>query len=300
VSVFRFIAAEKANHSVGLLCRMLGVSRAGFYAWEGRGPSPRARSDAELLARIRQIHADSDGSYGWPRVHAELRQRGVRASRKRVARLMRAAALCGVVKRKRAKTTLRVAGVRPARDLVRRDFNPSAPNQLWVADLSEVRTWEGVLYVAVVLDCFSRRVVGWSMAEHMRSELVVSALEMAVSRRRPRAGLVHHSDRGGQYVSLAFSERCRDAGIAVSMGATGSALDNAVCESWFASFKKELIHRRSWPTRRDAKAAVFTWIEGWYNRRRLHSTLGYLSPEQYEERSKREKRKEKEEIPLAA
>ena len=173
--------------------------------------------------------------------------------------------------------------MRPAPDLVRRDFRPSEPDRLWVADLTEISTWEGKLYVAVVLDCFSRRVVGWAMAEHMRAELVVEALEMAVSRRRPRAGLVHHSDQGSQYVSLVFGKRCREAGIDVSMGARGSALDNAVCESFFGSLKKELVRRRSWPTRSEARSAIFEWIEGWYNRRRLHSTLGYHSPAQYEE-----------------
>jgi putative transposase len=198
VSCFRFIAAEKVNHPVDALCRALGVSCAGFHAWLNRPISARARRDAELLERVRAIHAESEGTCGWPRIHAELRLRGVRVSRKRVARLMRQAGLSGFVKRKRGQSTIRAPGVRPAPDLVGRDFNPSEPNTLWAADLTEVRTWEGVLNLAVVVDCYSRRVVGWAIADHLRAELVVDALEMAVARRRPDAGLVHHSDQGSQ------------------------------------------------------------------------------------------------------
>lgn len=279
---FRLIDAKKSQHPVSLLCGVLGVSRAGYYAWKDRSPSPRAMRDAQLSEQIAEIHDESQGTYGWPRIHAELRHRGVRASRKRVARLMRRAGLSGMVRRRKGRTTIRVPGVATAPDLVRRDFAPTAPNRLWVADLTEIATWEGKLYLAVVVDCYSRRCVGWAMAEHMRAELVVEALEMAIWQRRPDAGLVHHSDRGGQYVSLIFGQTARDAGIAVSMGAKGCALDNAVCEAFFATLKKELTRRRSWPTRRDLQTAVFAWIEGWYNRRRLHSTLGYLSPADYE------------------
>ncbi len=279
---FRLIDAKKSQHPVSLLCGVLGVSRAGYYAWRDRSPSPRALRDAQLSEQIAEIHDESQGTYGWPRIHAELRHRGVRASRKRVARLMRRAGLSGMVRRRKGRTTIRVPGVATAPDLVRRDFAPTAPNRLWVADLTEIATWEGKLYLAVVVDCYSRRCVGWAMAEHMRAELVVEALEMAIWQRRPDAGLVHHSDRGGQYVSLIFGQTARDAGIAVSMGAKGCALDNAVCEAFFATLKKELTRRRSWPTRRDLQTAVFAWIEGWYNRRRLHSTLGYLSPADYE------------------
>ncbi len=282
---FRLIDAKKAQHPVSLLCSVLGVSRAGYYAWKQRPPSARQRRDGELIEQIGQIQRESQGTYGWPRIHAELRHRGVRVSRKRVARLMRAAGLSGMVRRRRGKTTIRVPGIATAPDLVRRDFAPTAPNRLWVADLTECATWEGKLYLAVVVDAFSRRCVGWAMADHMRAELVVEALEMAIWHRRPDAGLVHHSDRGGQYVSLIFGQTARDAGIAISMGAKGCALDNAVCESFFATLKKELTHRRSWPTRRELQTAVFAWIEGWYNRRRLHSTLGYLSPLDYENRT---------------
>jgi putative transposase len=281
---YRLIGAEKAQHPVSLLCEVLGVSRSGFHAWLKRTPSKRSVSDVRLLELIHAIHAESDGTYGAPRIHAELGARGVRVGRKRVERLMRRHSLSGLPRRRRkGKTTVRVPGVRPAPDLVRRDFKPTEPNRLWVADLTEVATWEGQLYLAVVLDCFSRRVVGWSMKEHMRAELVVEALEMAVGRRQPAAGLVHHSDQGSQYVSLRFGQRCRGAGIRISMGARASALDNAVCEAFFASLKRERLKRRSWPTRREAQSAIFEWIEGWYNPRRLHSTLGYLSPNNYEQ-----------------
>jgi putative transposase len=282
---FRLIEAKKAQHPVSRLCSVLGVSRAGYYAWKRRDSAPRARRDRELLALIRKIHDDSQGSYGWPRVHAELRSRGVHVSRKRVARLMRQAGLSGLLTRRRGRTTIRVPGVRPAPDLVGRDFNPSEPNRLWAADLTEIATWEGKLYLAAVIDCYSRRCVGWAMADHMRAELVVEALEMAVSQRKPGPGLIHHSDQGSQYTALVFGQRCHKARIDRSMGARGCALDNAVCESFFASLKKELIRRRSWPTRRDAQTAIFAWIEAWYNRRRLHSTLGYLSPLDYENRT---------------
>jgi putative transposase len=259
-----------------------GVSRAGYYAWKHRPASPRKRRDEVLLGEIRAIHDESKGTYGWPRIHAELRHRGVRVSRKRVSRLMRAAGLSGMVRRRKGRTTVSVPGIATAPDLVRRDFAPTEPNRLWVADLSEIATWEGKLYLAVVVDCFSRRCVGWAMAEHMRAELVVDALEMALWQRRPDIGLVHHSDRGGQYVSLIFGQTARAAGIDISMGAKGCALDNAVCASFFATLKKELTRRRSWSTRRELESAIFAWIEGWYNRRRLHSTLGYLSPAEYE------------------
>jgi putative transposase len=210
---------------------------------------------------------------------------GIRVSRKRVERLMRAAGIAGLVHRKRGRTTIRVPGVRVADDLVERQFRPGAPNVLWIADVTYLRTWEGWLYLAAVQDAYSRRIVGWSMADHMRSELVVDALEMAVSRRRPAPGLIHHSDQGSQYVSLAFGQAARDAGIARSMGSVGDCYDNAVAESFFATLKKELVHRRSWPTRRELTSEVFEYLEAFYNRTRRHSTLGYLSPADYENRT---------------
>ncbi len=284
---YRLIGAEAAQHPVSLLCSVLGVSRSGYHAWKAREPSPRACRDAWLAEQIRRIHRHSRGTYGAPRVHAQLRHEGVRVSRKRVERLMRAAGLSGQLRRRRGTTTLRVQGVRTAPDLVRRDFNPSEPNRLWSADITYVRTWEGWLYLASVMDCYSRRIVGWSMADHLRAELVTDALQMAVARRRPESGLVHHSDQGSQYTSLIFTQRCRAAGIEVSMGSRGDCFDNAIIESFHATIKKDLLHRRSWPTKTEARTAVFDYIETFYNRVRLHSTLGMLSPEQFENRTLR-------------
>jgi putative transposase len=282
VSVFRFIATRKAEHSVKTLCRVLGVSRSGFHAWERRAPSDRELADAWLGEQIRAIHDQSRQTYGARRVHAALRHRGVRVGRKRVERLMRTLRLSGLVPKRYRRTTMRVPGVRVANDLVERDFNPSGPNQLWVADIKYVRSWQGWLYLAAVVDCYSRRVVGWSMRTDLETELVVDALEMAVARRRPATGLVHHSDQGSQYVSLIFGERCRDARIQLSMGSKGDAYDNAVAESFFASLEKDLLRRRSFATRDEARTAVFDYIETFYNPIRLHSTLGYLSPAEYE------------------
>jgi len=283
VRIFRFIAATKAEHSIQIMCRVLEVSRSGFHAWARREPSARAVADAALSGRIAEIHADSLKTYGSPRVHAELRlEDGVRIGRKRVERLMRNAGLAGQLKRRRGKTTIAVQGVRTAPDLVERDFNPTEPNRLWAADITYIRTWEGWLYLASVMDCYSRRIVGWALADHLRAELVVDALEMAVARRRPDVGLVHHSDRGSQFTSLIFTRRCRSVGIDISMGSRGDCFDNAVLESFHASIKKDLIYRRSWPTKAEARTAVFGYIESFYNRRRRHSTLGMLSPMEFE------------------
>ena len=262
---------------------MLGVSRQAFHAWERRPPSQRSLEDAFLIERIRAIHRGARGVYGARRIHAELRMAdGIKVSRKRVERLVREAGISGLVPRKRGRTTIRVPGVRVADDLVRRAFCPAAANTLWVADITYLRSWEGWLYLAAVQDAFSRTIVGWAMADHMRADLVVDALQMALARRRPEAGLIHHSDQGSQYVSLAFGQRARDAGIAVSMGSRGDCFDNAVAESFFATLKKELIRRHSWPNRRELQSAVFDYIEIFYNRERRHSTLGYLSPREFE------------------
>ena len=281
--VFAFIAAEKATYPVAVLCRALEVNRTSFHDWQSRAPSDRALSDAWLTEKIKGIHEAKRRVYGAPRIHAELRmQHGIRVGRKRVERLMRAAGISGLVPRKRGRTTIRVPGVRVADDLVERRFRPAAPNVLWLADITYLRSWEGWLYLAAVQDAYSRAIVGWSMAEHMRTQLVTDALAMALARRRPQPGLVHHSDQGSQYVSLGFGQAARDAGIAISMGSCGDAYDNAVAESFFATLKKELIHRRSWPTRRELGAAVFEYIEAFYNRDRRHSTLGMRSPAEYE------------------
>ena len=286
MTLYRIISAERASFPVSLQCEVLGVSRSGFYGWANGVPSDRALSDAWLTEKIREIHRQARGVYGVRRVHAELRLgHGIRVGRKRVQRLMREAGISGLVTRRRGKTTIRVPGVRVADDLVKRQFTPAGPNVLWVADITYLPTWDGWLYLAAVQDTFSRRIVGWSMTEHMRAELVVDALKMAISRRRPDPGLVHHSDQGSQYVSLAFGQQARDAGIAVSMGSRGDCFDNAVAESFFSTLKKELVRRQTWKTRRELGAAVFEYIEVFYNRERRHSTLGYLSPEQYERQS---------------
>jgi putative transposase len=236
-----------------------------------------------LTEKIERIHAASDGTYGARRIHAELRlEHGIQVGRKRVERLMKAAGISGVVPRKRRRTTVRLPGLRAAPDLVERDFRPFGPNQTWSADITYISTWEGFLYLAHVQDLFSRLIVGWSMADHLRAELVVDALEMGLHRRRPERGLVHHSDHGCQYTAVLFSKRCERAGIELSMGSLGDCYDNAVCETFHATLKKEKIYRQSWPTRAAARTAVFAYIEGWYNPRRRHSTLAYLSPAEFE------------------
>ena len=278
------IAAEKTNYPVAVMCRVLGVSRTGFHNWARRAPSDRALTDAWLTEKVKQIHDGSRGVYGVPRIHAELRmEHNVRIGRKRVARLMKAAGIAGVRPRKRLGTTIRIPGITPATDLVERQFKPAAPNVLWVADITYLRTGEGWLYLAAVQDAYSRQIVGWSMATHMRASLVVDAVKMALARRRPDPGLIHHSDQGSQYVSLAFGRVAGEAGIAVSMGSRGDAYDNAVAETFFATLKKELVNRRSWPSRLELQSAVFEYIEAFYNRQRRHSTLGMISPATYEQ-----------------
>jgi putative transposase len=284
VTVYRFVERERTSFPVATMCRTLGVSPSGFWAWAKRPPSTRALADEALTATIREIHKDSRGTYGIPRVHAELRFGGTRCSRKRVARLMRAAGLEGVHRRRFVRTTVRDRDAAPAPDLVNRRFTASRPDQLWVADITYLPTWQGFLYLAAVVDVFSRAVVGWAMAGHLRTELILDAIEMATSRRRPSEGLIHHSDRGTQYTSIAFGLRCREAGIVLSMGSTGDAYDNAMAESFFATLETELIDRSSWRTRADARLAVFDYIEAFYNPRRRHSGLGHLSPHEFERR----------------
>ena len=275
---------EKAAHDVATMCRVLGVSPSGYYAWRTRPPSARAQADQGLLTHIRAIHAASRSTYGTPRIHAELREAGVHCARKRVARLLRQAGLQGAHRRRWRRTTIRDRDAAPAPDLVARAFATDRPNQLWLADITYVRTWSGWLYLAVVLETFSRRVVGWAMADTLESALVVDALNMALWNRRPRPGLIHHSDRGGQYTSLAFGRRCREAGILPSMGRVGNAYDNAMAEAFFATLETELLTRRAFPHRGAARAALFDYIEGFYNSHRRHSALGYLSPAAYERR----------------
>src|ERR687890_1625722 len=246
MSIFNLIDAERASYPVAVLCRVLGVSKSGYYAWRGRPPSQRRRQDALLTEKIREIHSRSRQTYGYPRVHAELRSLGVRCGRGRVARLMRAAGLRGCVRRKKRRTTRRDPRAAPTSDLLCREFVAGRPNRVWLADITYIPTREGFLYLAFILDTHSRKVVGWSMAPHMRTELVVDALEMAVWRRGPVAGLlVHHSDRGVQYTAISFGKRLEEVGIVASMGRTGTALDNAMAESFIATLKTELLmHRR--------------------------------------------------------
>jgi putative transposase len=283
VSAFRFIEAEKASHSVPRLCRMLGVSRSGYYAWRRRQPSERTLFDAVLSEKIETIHRNSRAIYGAPRVHAELRALGIHCGRKRVARLMRQAKLRGSLRGRRMRTTYRIALQQAAPDLLERNFAAGEPDRLWVADITYVRSKEGFVYLAFILDACSRRVVGWSMATHLKTELVVDALQMAIARRKPAPGLVHHSDRGVQYTSLSFGKRLEDEGLLPSMGRVGCAYDNALAESFLATLKTELLYGNTWPTRRAARTAIFEYIEGFYNTQRRHSGLGYLSPAEFEE-----------------
>lgn len=272
---------QMRRFSVASMCRVLGVSRGGFYAWDRRAPSPRRREDQGLAQRIKDIHEQSHGTYGAPRIYAELAAEGVHVGRKRVARLMRENRIRGVSRRKWTTTTVRDGAASPAPDLVKRHFAAAGPNQLWVADITYVPTWAGFLYVAVVLDAWSRRVVGWAFDVSLHVELVLKALEMAVRQRQPQA-VIHHSDHGSQYTAFAFGNRCRQAGVRPSMGTVGDAYDNAMCESFFATLECELVDRTHFSSPSAAKSAVFQFIEGWYNPHRRHSALNYVSPMQYE------------------
>jgi putative transposase len=283
---YAFIESERADHRVSTMCRALKVSKSGYYGWRDRAPSARARTDAVLSEKIARIYRDSRETYGAPRIHFELRTLGVRCARKRVGRLMREARLFGCGgRRRKARTTLRSQTERnpPAPDLVKRNFAPEAPDRLWVADITYVRTWEGWLYLAFVLDTYSRRIVGWSMANNLKTELVLDALNMAIYTRRPKPGLIHHSDRGSQYTSVEFGSRLKEAGLLPSMGSVADAYDNSMAESFVSTLKRELIHRHSWPNRQTARTAIFEYVEGFYNTKRRHSALGHLSPSEYEQ-----------------
>jgi len=265
------------------MCRVLGVSASGYYAWLYRPPSDRDLADEWLLAKIRGFHKKSGESYGSPRILRDLRDDGVHVGKKRIARLMRLAGIQGISRRKGFKTTQRDPQASGAPDLVERNFSASGPDELWVGDITYVPTYAGFLFLAVVMDAWSRRIIGWSMATHLRTELVLDALEMALAQRRPE-GVICHTDHGCQYTSLAFGARCREAGVRPSMGTVGDAYDNAMCESFFATLECELLERKKFPSRSEAKMAIFTFIEGWYNRSRRHSALDYLSPINYERR----------------
>lgn len=281
--ICQFILEHEKVFPVSRMCAVLGVSRSGYYAWKGRGPGPREKANAMLATEIRAVHTQSRGTYGSPRVHAALVARGVACGRHRVARLMRAQGLVGRTPRRyRPVTTRQQAGNRVAPNVLNRDFNATQPDQKWVADITYLDTDEGWLYLAVILDLFSRRVIGWSMANHLRTSLVMDALEMALASRQPEEGLIHHSDRGCQYTSAMYQARLDDLKVVTpSMSGTGNCYDNAVAESFFGTLKTECVSRR-FASHREARRAVFEFIEIWYNRQRLHSSLGYHSPEAYE------------------
>jgi transposase InsO family protein len=288
VNVYPFIEAERAERrNVKRACALLEVSRAAFYEWARHLPTRRQRRDQQLLEKIKAVQSESKGTYGSPRVHAQLKTRGEVCGHNRVARLMQANGIVGRARRRFKKTTIADPhAATTAVDLVRRAFGPGTVevDRLWCSDVSYVRTWEGWMYLATVIDVASRRVVGWAMADHMRSELVCDALQMGIERRRPDPGLIFHSDRGSQYTSAQFTELLKRHGIRQSLSRPGQCWDNAVCESFLSTLKCELIHRYAWPTRARARSAIFRYIEGWYNPRRLHSSLGYVSPADYERR----------------
>jgi len=272
--------AHQAAFPIATMCRVLGISSSGYYAWTKRAPSRRAQSNAALTETVRTIHAVSRGTYGAPRVHAELAANGIPASKNRVARLMRNASVVGVSRRKFVVTTMRDGG-RQAPDLVDRTFTADAPNVLWVADITYIPTWMGFLYLAVVLDVFSRRIVGWSMSSTLHVTVVLDALSMALTMRRPK-GVIHHSDQGSQYTSIAFGNRCREAGVRPSMGSVGDCYDNAMMESFWGTMQLELLDTKAWQTRDELANAIFEWIECWYNPKRRHSSVGMHSPVTFE------------------
>jgi putative transposase len=284
VKAHPFIGAEKAaGHGVARACRLLKVSRAAYYQRRAGVPCRRAAADVVLSARITDIHGESKGTYGSPRVHQVLRRQDVSCGKRRVARLMRAAGLEGRRKKRWRTTTIADPAAERARDLIQRDFAPRpGTDRRYAGDITYIMTWEGWAYLATVIDLSSRKVVGWALADHMRTSLVEDALSMAFTRRRPAEGVIFHSDRGCQYTSKDYATLARANGMVLSVSRKGECWDNAVAESFFATIKRELVNDRAWPTRAGLHRAVFDYIEGWYNTRRLHSALGYLSPAEYE------------------
>ncbi len=286
MNLYPFIAAEKSNKdgNVSKACALLGVSSSAFYASLNTVPCAREMANTELLEKITRIYDDSNGTYGWPRVHAQLRRDGTRVGRRRVARLMRSNGLAGRCKRRWRATTIPDPEAQTAADLIKRSFEPGSveANRVWVADITYIWTWQGWLYLASVIDLASRKVVGWALADHMRTGLVLDALQMAVDRRGPPPGLVFHSDRGTQYTSNQFRRVLKSHNMIQSMSRKGQCWDNAVAEAWFGTLKRELINTRSWATHRQVRTAVFEWIEITYNNHRLHSSLGYKTPTEYD------------------
>lgn len=288
MAIYSFIAEQWADPTcdwtISEMCRTLAVSRSGYNDWTTRGPSDRELSDRRLAEEIKAIWACSKETYGAPRVFRWLRAQGFRVSRKRVARIMAENGWYGVSGRVGPKTTITDRKAKAASDLVKRAFNPERPDHTWAGDITYIVTGEGWLYLATVIDLYSRRVIGWSLCDHLRTPLVSAALEMAVATRGGWVtDVIFHSDRGCQYTSGEYAQLCASLGVVQSMGATGVCFDNSVAESWFATLKKELVHRTRYATRAQARAEIVTWIEGWYNRRRLHSTLDYMTPIDKEE-----------------
>jgi len=279
---FEFIEAQKAHFPIEFMCEQLEVSRSGYYAWRERPESSRQQEDQALAQEVEQVYRDSRGTYGSPRVQAEMKARGRKVSRKRVARIMKQQKLEARKRRRAVRTTDSNHQNPVAPNVLERDFSPGQPNRTWATDITYVWTGEGWLYLAVVLDLFSRRVVGWSMSEHIDTKLVLGALEMALEGRQPPLGLIHHSDRGSQYASAEYQQALASRGIQCSMSRKGNCWDNAVVESFFSSLKMELVYPTDFATRHQARSALFEYIEVFYNRKRRHSSLGYLSPLEYE------------------
>jgi putative transposase len=294
------VKVNQATHAVGTMCRLLGVSRSGFYAWEDRPMCQRRRADLMLTGKIAAIHRRSREAYGSPSIHAELADdHDIHVGRKRVARLMCAAGLRGATLRKYVVTTTSDPQAPKPIDLVERRFFADAPDQLWVADITYIPTWSGFIYLAMVLDVYSRKIVGWAMDTNLKTPLIMETLEMAIMQRQPR-NVIHHSDRGCQYTSYAFGKRCREAGVMPSMGSVGDAYDNAMAESFFATLEREVLNRRSFKSHAEARMAVFEWIEGWYNPHRRHSALGYRSPVNFERTHQQSRARMSELLPPSA
>jgi transposase InsO family protein len=284
---YRFVAAERARYPVRLLCRVVGVAASGFYAWLQRKPNPREQQDRSLADRIAAVFAASRGTYGSPRVHADLRAEGVRVSRKRVARLMREGGLAVAVRRRFPRTTDSNHGRPVAPNLLEQKFAAEQPDTVWLADISYIPTGEGWLYLAAVKDLATREIVGWSMSDSLEAGSACEALRMAIQRRQPPAGLIHHSDRGVQYACGEYQKLLARHGLRCSMSRRGNCYDNAPMESFFGSLKNELVHRTTFPTKAAARQALFDYVEIFYNRRRRHSGVGFLTPAQaYEQMAK--------------
>lgn len=276
---FRFIEDHRDAYPVRLMCAVLEVSPAGYYAWRDRPVSERKKSNSALLAAIRQVHQDSGGRYGSPRVHAVLRKQGRGVSRGRIERTMSRHGIRAIMAPpRRVRTTDSRHGLPIAPNLIARAFTAPAPNRVWLADITYIPTAEGWLYLAAIMDLFSRKIVGWAMRDHMQVELASSALTMAIQQQRPQGGLIHHSDRGVQYASHAYRSALTSAGIVASMSRKADCYDNAPMESFFHTLKTELVHHRNYKTRAEAQRDIFAFVEGFYNRTRLHSAIGYIAP----------------------